>query len=141
MFLISVPNLKEIHLREDYCFKLVWRRRRRKMWRKLAILKNAYLTNYLSEFLQIWYVMSCIWRCKFDRNWSSSYRDMKCWNGDLVVPVNNTLVCCTSFLAADTRPCVLILCSCLNNIEMTSDILVNKTAHWKFFSYTSFSCK
>ena len=29
-------------------------------------------------------------------------------NGDLVVPVNNTLVCRTSFLAADTRPCVLI---------------------------------
>ena len=23
-------------------------------------------------------------------------------NGDLVVPVNNTLVCCMSFLAADT---------------------------------------
>ena len=29
-------------------------------------------------------------------------------NGDLVVPVNNTLVCHTSFLAVDTRPCVLI---------------------------------
>ena len=31
-------------------------------------------------------------------------------NGDLVIPVNNTLVCpCRmSFLAADTRPCVLI---------------------------------
>ena len=28
-------------------------------------------------------------------------------NGDLAVPVNNTLVCCMSFLAADTRPCVL----------------------------------
>ena len=30
-------------------------------------------------------------------------------NGDLVVLVNNTLVCCTSFLAADTQPCVLII--------------------------------
>ena len=29
-------------------------------------------------------------------------------NGDLVVPVNNTLVCCTSLLAADTQPCVLL---------------------------------
>ena len=29
-------------------------------------------------------------------------------NGDLAVPVNNTLVCHTAFLAADTRPCVLI---------------------------------
>ena len=29
-------------------------------------------------------------------------------NGNLVVPVNNTLVCHTVFLAADTRPCVSI---------------------------------
>ena len=29
-------------------------------------------------------------------------------NGELVVPVNNTLVSHTAFLAADTRPCVLI---------------------------------
>ena len=30
-------------------------------------------------------------------------------NGELVVPVNNTLVHHTAFLAADTRPCVLII--------------------------------
>ena len=29
-------------------------------------------------------------------------------NSDLAVPVNNTLVCRMSFLAADTWPCVLI---------------------------------
>ena len=29
-------------------------------------------------------------------------------NGELVVSVNNTLVSHTAFLAADTRPCVLI---------------------------------
>ena len=29
-------------------------------------------------------------------------------NGQLAVPVNNTLVSHTAFLAADTRPCVLI---------------------------------
>ena len=29
-------------------------------------------------------------------------------NGELAVPVNNTLVSHTAFLAADTRPCVLI---------------------------------
>ena len=29
-------------------------------------------------------------------------------NGELVDPVNNTLVCHTAFLVADTRPCVLI---------------------------------
>ena len=28
-------------------------------------------------------------------------------NGELAVPVNNTLVSHTAFLAADTRPCVL----------------------------------
>ena len=30
-------------------------------------------------------------------------------NGELAVPVNNTLVHHTAFLAADTRPCVLIV--------------------------------
>ena len=30
-------------------------------------------------------------------------------NGDFAVPVNNTLVCHTSFLAAGTWPCVLII--------------------------------
>ena len=39
---------------------------------------------------------------KFDRNWVSVE------NGELAVPVNNTLVCHIAFLAADTRPCVLI---------------------------------
>ena len=29
-------------------------------------------------------------------------------NGELAVPVNNTLMRHTAFLAADTRPCVLI---------------------------------
>ena len=29
-------------------------------------------------------------------------------NGELAVPVNNTLVSHTAFLAADIRPCVLI---------------------------------
>ena len=32
-------------------------------------------------------------------------------NGELVVPVNNTLVSHTAFLSAETRPCVLILCT------------------------------
>ena len=29
-------------------------------------------------------------------------------NGKLAIPVNNTSVCNTAFLAADTQPCVLI---------------------------------
>ena len=32
-------------------------------------------------------------------------------NGELAVPVNNTLVSHTAFLAADTQPCVLIFVS------------------------------
>ena len=44
--------------------------------------------------------------CEFDRNWHSGYRDIRgCKNGE---SVNNTLVCHTAFLAADTRTCVLI---------------------------------
>ena len=58
-----------------------------------------------------------IWRaenCKFDRNQSGTVvieiRGVK--HGNLALPANNTLVCCASFLAADTRLCVLIyLCS------------------------------
>ena len=37
---------------------------------------------------------------------------MEIWcveNGDLAVPVNSMLVCHTSFLAADTQPCVFII--------------------------------
>ena len=33
-------------------------------------------------------------------------------NSELPVPVNNTLVRHTAFLAADTRPCILILFKC-----------------------------
>ena len=36
-------------------------------------------------------------------------------NGELAVPVNNTLVRHTVFLDADTRPCVLI-CGCHDNL-------------------------
>ena len=31
-------------------------------------------------------------------------------NGELAVPVNNTLVCYMAFLAADTQPCISIHC-------------------------------
>ena len=35
-------------------------------------------------------------------------------NGELAVPVNNALVHHTAFLAADTRPCVLIMIEVMN---------------------------
>ena len=47
--------------------------------------------------------------CEFDRNWPSGYIDMGVENGELEVPVNNTLVYHTAFLASDTRSYVLQL--------------------------------
>ena len=91
MCLISVPNLKEIHLGEgcmfflvqSYCFKSVRRRVEEKYEENRAIFRNAYFKNYLADFLQIWYAKSCnVYRghkiCEFDRNRFSSYRDMRC---------------------------------------------------------------
>ena len=49
--------------------------------------------------------------CEFDKNRPSGYRYIQgVENGELVVPLINTLVHHTSFLAADTQPCVLITC-------------------------------
>ena len=42
-------------------------------------------------------------------------------NDDLAIPVNHTFVCHTAFLAADTRPCVLILLT----ISMKFVVLLN----------------
>ena len=85
--------------------------RRRKYEENQAIFSNAYFKTYLANFLKFG-MPSCVYGGhkinKFYRNRTSSYRDMSVENGDLVVPVNNTIVCCTSFLTADTRPCVLI---------------------------------
>ena len=44
-------------------------------------------------------------------------------NGKLAVPVNNTLVHHTAFLAADTRPCVLIQ---VNNLLPFHVIIITK---------------
>ena len=46
-------------------------------------------------------------------------------NGELAVPVNNTLVSHTAFLATDTRPCVLIRTSVLKCQDCHDDIGVN----------------
>ena len=46
-------------------------------------------------------------------------------NGELAVPVNNTLVHHTAFLAADTRPCVLITNAIVNTLENLGLSLVN----------------
>ena len=63
MCLISVPNSKEIHPRKRLFFSwltvtVLNRCEEEKCEENWAVLKNAYLANYLSDFLQIWYVQS-----------------------------------------------------------------------------------
>ena len=72
MCLISVSNLKEIHPGKA-CLKVI-------------------VVNWCEE------------EEKGEENWgqNSSYRDMRGCKWCLAVPVNNTLVCCTSFWANDT---------------------------------------
>ena len=57
-------------------------------------------------------MLSCIYVghkiCEFDRNRPVVIEIRGVENGELAVAVNNTLVCHTAFLAADTRPCVLM---------------------------------
>ena len=45
-------------------------------------------------------------------------------NGELAVPVNNTLVSHTAFLVADTRPCVLMFV-CSNALLYSGKFLMN----------------
>ena len=88
MCLISVPNLKEIHLGEgcfflaqSYCFKSV---QRRKYEENRAIFRNVYFKNYTANFLQIWYAKSCSYMegIKYinliEIGPVPSYRDMRC---------------------------------------------------------------
>ena len=49
-------------------------------------------------------------------------------NGELVVPVDNTLVCHTAFLAADTWPCILI-----SYAEIMWNFLLEIVEQWKLF--------
>ena len=46
-------------------------------------------------------------------------------NSELAVPVNNTLVSHTAFLAADTRPCVLIMKT--NNLSFSHMVANNNS--------------
>ena len=79
MCLISVPNLKEIHPGEGWLKVVVnWcegeEEKREENW---AIFRNLYLTNYLSQTC-ISHVYGGHKIYEFDRNRSSSYRDMRC---------------------------------------------------------------
>ena len=57
MCLISVSNLKESKLREGLLKVIVLNQcKEEKCEENWAIFRNTYLANYLSNFLQIWYV-------------------------------------------------------------------------------------
>ena len=87
--------------------------RRRKIWRKSGNFQKWISQKLLSWFpsnlaCQVVHMESIKYVCKFDRNQSSNYINTRHWKWWLSSSCNNTLVCCASFLATDTRPCVLI---------------------------------
>ena len=82
------------------------------MWRK-----SGNFQKHISHKLLIWYSSNFVCKVvymkgiKYVNVIDNSPVVIEIWgieNGDVAVPVNNTLVCCMSFLAADTWLCVLI---------------------------------
>ena len=113
MCLISVPNLKEIHLGKD-CF----------LWLKIIVLNGMKKKNVkkIGQFLEMHILQTAYWifaQCCIQSHVYGGHKICKfieiglvvieIWgikSSDLAVPVNNTLVCYTSFLATDTWPCL-----------------------------------
>ena len=70
MCLIGVPNLKEIDswegcfwLAQSYFCKMSCEEEEEEIGEEnRAIFRNTYLANYWTDFFQIWYVGSRIWR-------------------------------------------------------------------------------
>ena len=111
-----MPNLKEIDLQEG-CLWLAqsyfckWcEEEEEKGEENRAIFRNTYLANYWTENLvcRVAYIegIKYVNLIEIGRVVIIEIRGAE--NGELAVPVNNTLVRHTAFLAADTRPCVLI---------------------------------
>ena len=76
-----------------------------------AIFRNTYLVNCWADFLHNWYVVVYMEGIKFVNLIEigpviTEIRGVE--NGNLAVPVNNTLVRHMAFLATDTRLCVLM---------------------------------
>ena len=115
MCLISVPNLKEIHPGEvcfflaQSCCKSV---QRTKIWRKSGNFQKLIFQKLHSRFpLNLVCQVVYMEITKYVNLIEIGPVVIEIWgveNGDLAVPVNNTLVCRMSFLAADTQPCVLM---------------------------------
>ena len=118
MYLISVPNLKEIHLGEKIVFS----------WLKFIVVnrcKEEGNVNKIESNFQKHISHKLLIRFSSNLECQVVYMEgikyvnlieinpavIEIWgveNGDLVVPVNNTLVCHTTFLLSNTRPCILM---------------------------------
>ena len=149
MCLISVPNLNEIHPREgcfflaqSYCFKSV---QRRKMWSKSDNFQKCISCKLLNRFslnlvCKVMY-MKGIKYVNLIEIGSVFVEIRRVENDDLAVPVNNTLVCCMSFLAADTWPCVLILMALIIYTSRNTELATYISGRPNLVRRTSFSCQ
>ena len=115
--MIGVPYLKEIDLRErclwwaqSYFCKMV----RRRMWRKWANFQRHISRELLGQFPSNFACrIACMEDIKYVNMIEIGPVVIEIWgveSSELAFPINNTLVCHTAFLAADTRVCILIHC-------------------------------
>ena len=113
MRLIGIPNLKEIDLEECYFLALSSCFKEEICEENRAIFRNAY------ESHKLLHLFSSNLVCKAVYMKGIKYVNLieigpvvieirGVENGDLVVPVNNTLVCRMCFFAVDTQLCVLM---------------------------------
>ena len=97
------------------------------MWRRSANFQEQIFHKLLSRFLQIWCVyMKGIKYMNLVQISSVVIKTQRVDNGDLVVPINNTLVCSISFLVADM--CLYantLVHACTNEVvmEVSTDVL------------------
>ena len=102
-----MPNLKEINLQEGcFCWvkaTFVKQCKEEKGEENGAVFRNTYLVNYLADFLQMWFMyMEGIKYVNLIEIGPVVTEIQVAENGELAVPVNNTLMHHTAFLAADT---------------------------------------
>ena len=143
MWYVGVPYLKEIDLRErclwwaqSYFCKMV--RRRRRMWRKWANFQRHISRELLGQFpSNLARGIACMEDIKYVNLIEISLMVIEIWgveSSELAVPINNTLVRHTTFLAADTWPCVLILVRHMT--FLVTDTRVCILIHCMFIVYT-----
>ena len=137
MCLINVPNLKEINLAEGWLKIIVLNQcKEEKMWRKPGNFQKHISRKLLIQFTSnLVYEIVYMEGIKYVNLIEISPVVTKIWsveNGDLRIPVNNTLVCRTSFLAL-THDCVS-WCIQYSKPWLHSDI--RSSCHWSLHTFT-----